>query len=117
LCRGIMVGRGGDELGVDPFSEAEDGGYPVTLGVFIGVYEDAVRGVGLAVERAAGGGAPGGARALGGRGERWVRRAEAGLEPARAARGAAGARGARRDAGAAHDGAGADRARWRGAPA
>jgi hypothetical protein len=43
LCLAIIVAQLEDALGVDPFSAAEDGAFPVTLGDFIGLYEDAAR--------------------------------------------------------------------------
>jgi acyl carrier protein len=39
LCFAIIVARLEDQLGVDPFAEAEE--FPVTLGEFIRCYEDA----------------------------------------------------------------------------
>jgi acyl carrier protein len=41
LCLAIIVARLEDALGVDPFSRADDGEFPVTLGDFIRLYEDA----------------------------------------------------------------------------
>ena len=41
LCFAILVARLEDELGVDPFSAAEDVYFPVTLGDFVKFYEDA----------------------------------------------------------------------------
>jgi acyl carrier protein len=41
LCLAIIVARLEDALGVDPFS-ADDAEFPVTLGDFIRLYEDAV---------------------------------------------------------------------------
>jgi hypothetical protein len=41
LCLAIVVARLEDALGVDPFSGADDGPLPVTLGDFIGIYEHA----------------------------------------------------------------------------
>jgi hypothetical protein len=43
LCFAIIVARLEDALGVDPFSAAEDGRLPLTLGDFIKFYEDAPR--------------------------------------------------------------------------
>ncbi len=43
LCFAIIVARLEDALGVDPFSAAEDGRLPVTLGDFTKFYEDAAR--------------------------------------------------------------------------
>jgi acyl carrier protein len=41
LCFAIIVARLEDALGVDPFSAAEDGRLPMTLGDFVKFYEDA----------------------------------------------------------------------------
>ena len=41
LCFAIIVARLEDELGVDPFTTAEDVFFPVTLGDFIKLYQDA----------------------------------------------------------------------------
>jgi acyl carrier protein len=41
LCLAIIVSHLEDALGVDPFSTAADGVFPVTLGDFIKFYEDA----------------------------------------------------------------------------
>ena len=41
LCFAILVTRLEDELGFDPFTTAEDVFFPVTLGDFIGFYENA----------------------------------------------------------------------------
>jgi hypothetical protein len=41
LCLAIIVARLEDALGVDPFARADDGDFPVTLGDFIRLYEDA----------------------------------------------------------------------------
>ena len=43
LCFAIIVARLEDALGVDPFSAAEDAGFPVTLGDFVKFYEDAAK--------------------------------------------------------------------------
>ena len=43
LCFAILVARLEDELGRDPFSESDDIQYPVTLGDFISLYENAPR--------------------------------------------------------------------------
>jgi acyl carrier protein len=43
LCFAIIVARLEDELGVDPFSAAEDLDFPVTLRDFIKTYEDAAK--------------------------------------------------------------------------
>jgi acyl carrier protein len=41
LCFAIIVARLEDELGVDPFTAAEDVFFPVTLGEFVKFYENA----------------------------------------------------------------------------
>jgi acyl carrier protein len=41
LCMAIIVARLEDDMGVDPFSSAEDTQFPVTVGEFIKFYEDA----------------------------------------------------------------------------
>jgi len=43
LCLAIIVARLEDALGVDPFSSGKDVEFPVTLGDFIRLYEDAAR--------------------------------------------------------------------------
>ena len=43
LCFAILVTRLEDELGFDPFTASEDTYFPVTLGDFIGFYEDAAK--------------------------------------------------------------------------
>ena len=43
LCFAILVARLEDTLSVDPFSAAEDADFPVTLGDFIRVYENAAK--------------------------------------------------------------------------
>ncbi|HUB84828.1 MAG TPA: acyl carrier protein [Rhizomicrobium sp.] len=43
LCFAILVARLEDELGIDPFSAAEDVYFPVTLGDFVKFYEDAAQ--------------------------------------------------------------------------
>jgi acyl carrier protein len=43
LSLAIIVAQLEDTLGVDPFSAAADGAFPVTRGDFIGLYEDAAR--------------------------------------------------------------------------
>jgi acyl carrier protein len=43
LCFAVLVARLEDKLGVDPFSTAEDSSFPVTLGEFVRVYENAAR--------------------------------------------------------------------------
>lgn len=40
LCFAILVARLEDKLGVDPFSVSDNIEFPVTLGEFIGVYEN-----------------------------------------------------------------------------
>jgi acyl carrier protein len=40
LCFAILVARLEDKLGVDPFTAADDAIFPVTLGDFIGAYEN-----------------------------------------------------------------------------
>lgn len=40
LCFAILVARLEDKLGYDPFSLSDDMEFPVTLGDFIGVYEN-----------------------------------------------------------------------------
>ena len=39
LCFAILVARLEDDLGVDPFLDAEDGAFPETLGEFIAFYD------------------------------------------------------------------------------
>ena len=41
LCLAIIVARLEDSLGVDPFDSDEDAEFPVTVGDFIRLYEDA----------------------------------------------------------------------------
>lgn len=41
LCLAIVVARLEDALGIDPFSGADDGPLPITLGDFIRAYEHA----------------------------------------------------------------------------
>lgn len=41
LCIAIVVANLEDELGIDPFSTGEEARFPVTLGDFIGLYENA----------------------------------------------------------------------------
>ena len=43
LCLAIIVARLEDALGIDPFNSADDGEFPVTVGDFIRLYEDAGR--------------------------------------------------------------------------
>jgi acyl carrier protein len=44
LCFAIIVARLEDRFGVDPFSTAEEVGFPVTVGDFIKLYENAAAG-------------------------------------------------------------------------
>ena len=41
LCFAILVARLEDKLGIDPFSASDDVEFPVTLGEFISVYDNA----------------------------------------------------------------------------
>jgi acyl carrier protein len=41
LCFAVLVARLEDRLGVDPFSTSDDISFPVTLGDFVRVYENA----------------------------------------------------------------------------
>ena len=41
LCFAILVARLEDKLGYDPFTASDDVEFPVTLGEFIGVYDNA----------------------------------------------------------------------------
>jgi acyl carrier protein len=43
LCLAIIVARLEDELGVDPFDSDSGAEFPVTVGDFIRLYEDAAR--------------------------------------------------------------------------
>jgi hypothetical protein len=43
LCFAVIVVRLEEALGFDPFSVVEDVAFPVTLGDFIRVYEDAAK--------------------------------------------------------------------------
>ena len=43
LCFAVLVTRLEDELGFDPFTLSDDVYFPVTLGDFIGFYDDAAR--------------------------------------------------------------------------
>jgi acyl carrier protein len=43
LCFAVLVARLEDRLGVDPFSASDDISFPVTLGDFVRVYENAAR--------------------------------------------------------------------------
>ena len=42
LCFAIIVARLEDALGVDPFSTADELAFPVTLGDFVSLYEQAI---------------------------------------------------------------------------
>ncbi len=42
LCLAIIVARLEDGLGVDPFSDSEEVVFPVTVGEFVRLYENAV---------------------------------------------------------------------------
>jgi acyl carrier protein len=44
LCFAVIVARLEDALGIDPFSTAEDVDFPVTVGDFIKLYENAAAG-------------------------------------------------------------------------
>ena len=43
LCFAIIVAHLEDELGCDPFSASDDIAFPVTVGDFIGLYQDAAK--------------------------------------------------------------------------
>ena len=43
LCFAIIVARLEDTMGLDPFSQDEEVEFPVTVGDFIKLYEDAAR--------------------------------------------------------------------------
>ena len=43
LCLAVIVARLEDALGADPFSTTEEMEFPVTIGDFIALYENAVR--------------------------------------------------------------------------
>jgi hypothetical protein len=43
LCFAILVVRLEDQLGIDPFAMPEDVYFPVTLGEFLAVYENAAK--------------------------------------------------------------------------
>jgi acyl carrier protein len=43
LCFAILVARLEDQLGVDPFTASDDVYFPVTLGDFVKVYENAAK--------------------------------------------------------------------------
>lgn len=42
LAFAILVARLEDDLGIDPFTIAEDAAFPLTIGDFIGAYEENV---------------------------------------------------------------------------
>ncbi|MGA3127322.1 MAG: acyl carrier protein [Candidatus Korobacteraceae bacterium] len=42
LCIAILVARLEDTLGIDPFSNSEEAGIPVTIGDFVKIYEKAM---------------------------------------------------------------------------
>jgi hypothetical protein len=42
LCMALVVAKLEDRLGCDPFTESPDADFPVTLGEFVRLYEDAV---------------------------------------------------------------------------
>ena len=41
LCFALLVANLEDKLGFDPFTASDDVGFPVTLGEFVRLYEDA----------------------------------------------------------------------------
>ncbi len=41
LCFALLVANLEDKLGCDPFTASDDVGFPVTLGEFVRLYEDA----------------------------------------------------------------------------
>jgi hypothetical protein len=43
LCFAVLVSRLEDQIGVDPFSNSKEANFPVTLGDFVRVYENAAR--------------------------------------------------------------------------
>jgi acyl carrier protein len=43
LCFAVLVAHLEDDLGIDPFSSSEEIDFPVTLGDFIALYENAAR--------------------------------------------------------------------------
>jgi acyl carrier protein len=43
LCFAVIAARLEDELGFDPFNDAENIEYPVTFGEFVRLYEDAAK--------------------------------------------------------------------------
>jgi acyl carrier protein len=48
LCFAILVARLEDTLGVDPFTASDDVYFPVTLGDFVKVYENAAKSLAVA---------------------------------------------------------------------
>jgi acyl carrier protein len=48
LCFAILVARLEDTLGVDPFTASDDVYFPVTLGDFVRVYENAAKSLAVA---------------------------------------------------------------------
>jgi acyl carrier protein len=48
LCFAILVARLEDSLGIDPFTASEDVYFPVTLGDFVRVYENAAKSLAVA---------------------------------------------------------------------
>ncbi len=53
LCFAVLVARLEDRLGVDPFSASDDISFPVTLGDFVRIYENAAAGNRVGVANAA----------------------------------------------------------------
>ncbi len=47
LCLAVIVARLEDSFGFDPFSSNEDAAFPVTIGDFIKLYEDAAESRGI----------------------------------------------------------------------
>ncbi len=43
LCFAIIVAKLEDQFGVDPFSDLDDAGFPVTFGEFVALYEAATQ--------------------------------------------------------------------------
>ncbi len=43
LCMAVVVARLEDALGVDPFTNATEAGFPVTFGEFVQFYENAAK--------------------------------------------------------------------------
>jgi len=48
LCFAILVARLEDSLGIDPFTASDDVYFPVTLGDFVRVYENAAKSLAVA---------------------------------------------------------------------